>query len=96
LKKSAAIVTRKSNETMIFNELSDDELVKLFNQKVQKRYFNRYVQYSMNEIHKEFERRKIDYSRIGDMTSLSFANKISLVNKTNILCDEITSKIREP
>jgi hypothetical protein len=64
-----------------FKEITDEELIRRFNEQVGVRGGVPARGAYMAAIHAEFDRRGFDYSLIGDSISLSFKNKIKLVGK---------------
>ena len=63
-----------------FKYLTDQELAEKFNSKVGIRYFNFAIQGFMDAMREEFEHRRIDYSAIGNNMSMSYANKIKILD----------------
>ena len=63
-----------------FKYLTDQELAEKFNSKAGIRYFNFAIQGFMNAMREEFERRGLDYSAIGNKMSMSYANKIKILD----------------
>lgn len=70
-----------------FKLLTDQELSEGFNGKVRRRYFNIAISGYMSAMREEFDQRGIDYSAIGDEKSMSYANKIKIVDSLVILDD---------
>ena len=64
-----------------FKEITDEELIRRFNEQVGVRGWVSARGAYVAAIHVEFDRRGFDYSLIGDSISLSFKNKIKLVGK---------------
>ena len=67
--------------------MTDQELAEGFNRKVRIRYFNFAISGYMSAMREEFDQRVIDYCAIGDEKSMSYANKIKIVNSLVILND---------
>lgn len=67
---------------------SDIEIVHRFNGNVKNTYFNLFLSRYLPAIQREFDKRGIDYSEIGDSRSLSFSKKVVLVDKKLILLHE--------
>ena len=63
------------------NQISDHELVELFNESVGIRAFGIARQKHLNCIHSEFIKRDIDYSIVGGREILSFASRVKLIGK---------------
>ena len=63
-----------------FKYLTNQELAETFNSKVGIRYFNFAIQGFMSAMCEEFERRGLDYSTIGNKMSMSYANKIKILD----------------
>lgn len=61
---------------------SDKELIEAFNGQVNINAWGTARASYLSAIHKEFDDRNFDYSSIGDESSLSFKNKISIQGKT--------------
>jgi hypothetical protein len=64
-----------------FGQISDEELVQLFNKEVGNQGWGTARASFLTAIHHEFDKRGFDYSEIGDSDTLSFKNLISLTNK---------------
>ena len=63
-----------------FKYLTDKELAEKFNSQVGIRYFNFAIQGFMNAMREDLERRELDYREIGDEMSISYANKIKILD----------------
>lgn len=61
-------------------KLTNNELVEQFNSKVGIRYFNFAIQGFMGAMREELQSRKIDYTEIGNEKTMSYANKIKIIN----------------
>ena len=75
----------------IFSEFDDNEIVEAFNFEVGTSGWVTARASYFAALHSEFDRRKIDYSLIGDAKTLSFKDQITLVGKKIILLDPTTS-----
>ena len=60
--------------------LTNNELVEQFNSKVGIRYFNFAIQGFMGAMREELQSRGIDYTEIGNEKTMSYANKIKIIN----------------
>jgi hypothetical protein len=60
--------------------LTNNELAEQFNSKVGIRYFNFAIQGFMGAMREELQSRKIDYFEIGDEKTMSYANKIKIID----------------
>jgi hypothetical protein len=60
--------------------LTDDELAEEFNRYVGIKCFNFYLQGAMGAVWAELRRRKIDYSDVGSGNTLSFAQKVKIID----------------
>ena len=63
-----------------FKNLTDKELAEKFNGQVGIRYFNFAIQGFMNAMSEDLERRELDYREIGNEMSISYANKIKILD----------------
>ena len=63
-----------------FKYLTDKELAEKFNSQVGIRYFNFAIQGFMNAMREDLERRELDYREIGNEMSISYANKIKILD----------------
>ncbi len=72
-----------------FSTLSDADVVELLNSEVGNKGWGTARASYLAAIHHEFQRRKIDYSEIGDSKSLSLANKVVLRDNKLIIAGEI-------
>jgi hypothetical protein len=61
-------------------KLTDNELAEQFNSKVGIQYFNFSIQGFMGAMREELQSRKIDYSEIGDEKTMSYANKMKIID----------------
>ena len=61
-------------------KLTNNELAEQFNSKVGIRYFNFTIQGFMGAMREEFQSREIDYTEIGNEKTMSYANKIKIIN----------------
>ena len=61
---------------------NDEELINRFNEEVGNKGWGTARASFLSALHEEFNLRGFDYSVIGDTNSLSFKNKITLINKT--------------
>ena len=61
-------------------KLTNNELAEQFNSKVGIRYFNFALQGFMGAMREELQSRKIDYTEIGDEKTISYANKIKIID----------------
>jgi hypothetical protein len=60
--------------------LTDNELAEQFNSKVGIRYFNFTIQGFMGATREELQSREIDYTEIGNEKTMSYANKIKIID----------------
>ncbi|TYA55711.1 hypothetical protein [Formosa maritima] len=63
-----------------FKNLTDNELAEEFNRKVGIKYFNFAIQGFMDAMREELIRRKIDFSEIDHENSMSYKNKVKILN----------------
>jgi hypothetical protein len=61
-------------------KLTNNELAEQFNSKVGIQYFNFTIQGFMGAMRKELQSREIDYTEIGNEKTISYANKIKIIN----------------
>ena len=64
-----------------FKEMDDSQLIEAFNKQVGNPGWTTSRGSYLKALHQEFADRNYDYSDIGDAGSLSFKNKIKLVDK---------------
>ena len=64
-----------------FGNMTDEQLIAVFNGDVGKSGWVSSRGYFHIALREEFEKRKYDYSAIGDKGSLSFKNRVNLVGK---------------
>jgi hypothetical protein len=74
-----------------FNAMSDEELIGAFNHEVGNPGWTSSRATYLSLLHEEFEQRGYDYSAIGDKGSLSFKNRVALVNGKTIVTDDINT-----
>ena len=60
--------------------LTNNELVEQFNSKVGIQYFNFALQGFMGAMREELQSREIDYTEIGGEKTMSYANKIKIID----------------
>lgn len=63
-----------------FKYLTDKELAEKFNSQVGIRYFNFAIQGFMNAMRQDLQRRQLDYREIDEDMSISYANKIKILD----------------
>jgi uncharacterized protein (DUF2164 family) len=61
-------------------KLTNNELVEQFNSKVGIQYFNFGIQGFMGAMREELQGREINYTEIGNEKTISYANKIKIIN----------------
>ena len=81
---------KESFQTIIETLSNEDDfkIVERFNANVRNKHFNTFLSVYLSAIHSEFEKRNIDYHKIGNSRSLSFKSKVVLISKTLIPINE--------
>ena len=75
------------------NKLSDEEIVDEFNEEVGKGGWGTARASFLAALHKQFKRRNLDYSEIGDKGSYSLKRKVKLVEKKIIVIPNSEPKV---
>ena len=67
------------------NIKSDEEIVEYFNSQVGIKGWTGATGAYMSAIRNQFDKRNIDYSEVGDSTSMSYRNKVTMIGKKLVI-----------
>lgn len=92
MKNLCSVSISKLKITKTMSQEEDWQIIERFNFNVRKKFFNKFLSLYLLAIHSEFDRRGIDYSRIGNSKKLSFDREVVLIS--NVLIP-ISSKLTD-